>query len=562
MSIISRAALKAQFKSGAVPTSNDFVNLIDSTLVKRDDAFFGKWVAGTNYFAGDVVIYEKAFYILKPDNTADCGCGPGKEKSEYDETTGYCSKTPPKQDESLWEMLDIDAADEDWEIVKNGDEPPQIMYAKVFGSIGMGTQTPNARVHIQVDELNAGFLFSPVTASAPEFVIQQTGESEQHVSESIADNKINFNTNTNGYQFVSNIVPPPAEEGGEYKVAAANEKPVFITNDAEAAKIGIGHNEPLAALDILNKDAARTLLNPAQADFPQVVMLSKNENNTQQYGIVRTDADSFSVITNAPKGFFIKKGTDKGDKALENINALATETQVVVTGKGRVGVGTDEPVTNVEINKPGGAGSFRMCLDKPNPALAILNNRPSGDKQNYFTLGADNDRSILITDAVNGFVFKKGDEFKKEKDNDLNINHGVPIFTIAADGRTVIGGVAPHGYELCVKGQTRSYGHYIDTDENSINNVTPLDTVLDRVLKLNPVSFNFKANTNCLTGEQQIGFVSHEVEEHFPDLIRTDSDSIRTMAYANMVAVLTKAIQEQQSQIDNLVKRIEALEGK
>ena len=129
MSITTRAALKAQFKTGAIPTSQDFFNLIDSTLVRRDDAFFGKWVAGICYFEGDVVIYNNALYTCVPAGDKPCGCE--GQPTDADLSKGLCSVDNPEIDCANWKMLDIDASDEDWEIIKNADKVPVIMYIRL-----------------------------------------------------------------------------------------------------------------------------------------------------------------------------------------------------------------------------------------------------------------------------------------------------------------------------------------------------------------------------------------------------------------------------------------------
>jgi hypothetical protein len=546
MSITNRAALKAQFKTGAIPTSQDFFNLIDSTLVRRDDAFFGKWAAGICYFEGDVVIYNNALYSCVPAGDKPCGCE--GTPSAADQSKGHCSVENPEIDCANWKMLDIDASDEDWEIIKNSDKVPIIMYAKVFGKIGMGTQDPLARVHIHVEELNADFMFSPDSATSPEFLIKS---GDHYFSQSIAEDKVNLTTDTTGFLFGT---PTPATEEVP---AAAPVKPVFIST---TAAIGIGTTQPEAAVDIQTQPSARLLLNPAQAVTPQSILIHKGEYAQQNYLVTALDAATGSITTNAPEGFYIRKGLEEGKNYLKNIANPGAQTLVAVKQDGRVGIGTETPVTNVEITKDGSAGAFLMCLDNTNPAFSIINNRPNNEKRNYMLLGADNDWGAFITDASKGFVFKKGTEYGNG--NELEINQGEDIFTISAQGKTIVGGLTPDGFELNVKGKSRTFGLYLDTDVRKVSNPTKLGSVIASVNKLNPVSFTFNNRANCPASEKQIGFLPHQVEEFFPDLVNTDADGTQTLAYANMVAVLTRAIQEQQEQINALQKRVEALEGK
>lgn len=559
MSITTRAALKAQFKTGAIPTSQDFFNLIDSTLVRRDDAFFGKWAAGTCYYEGDVVIYNNALYTCTPAGEKPCGCESKEGDPKAEKGKGHCSVDNPEIDCTNWKMLDIDASDEDWEIVRNEEKVPVAMYAKVFGKIGMGIEDPKARVHIHVEELKADFMFSPDNAQVPEFVIQQS-EGTQLLSEKIADNKAVFTTTTQGFLFNSITQPVPVEGEESVSKEAVPVKPVFVTTPESGAAIGVGTVAPEAALDIQNQPAARLLLNPVQTVVPQAVLLHKGEYGQQSYLNTTLDGTVSSFTTSAPEGFYFRKGTEENKNYLKNLANPAAETLVSIKLDGRVGIGTEVPVTNVEITKDNSAGAFLLCLDNTNPGFSIINNRPNNEKRNYLLLGADNDWGAFLTDASKGFVFKKGGEYGNG--NELEINQGDDLVTISTEGKTIIGGLTPQGFDLNVKGKARSFGLYLDTDVRKVSNQAKLGNVIDKVKKLNPITFTFNQKANCPTTETQIGFLPHQVEEFFPELVNTDGDGTQTLAYANMVAVLTKAIQEQQDTIAALQKRLEALEGK
>ena len=559
MSITTRAALKAQFKTGAIPTSQDFFNLIDSTLVRRDDAFFGKWAAGICYYEGDVVIYNNALYTCTPAGDKPCGCEGKEGEAKADKNKGHCSVDNPEIDCTNWKMLDIDASDEDWEIIRNEDKVPIIMYAKVFGKIGMGTEDPQARVHIHVDEQQADFLFSPDNAQSPEFVIRQAGNEAKSLSEKLADNKAVFTTNTEGFLFTTTVPPVPSDGEENQPKEVTPVKPVFITTPDAGAAVGIGTTAPEAGVDIQNQPSARLLLNPVQSVIPQAVWIHKAEYTQQRYLSVALDGNVSSFTTNAQDGFYFR--TDDNKNYLKNIAQPGGETLVAIKPDGKVGIGTETPVTNVEITKADGAGAFLMCLDNTNPGFSIINNRPNNEKRNYMLLGADNDWGAFLTDASKGFVFKKGREYGNG--NEVEINQGEDLVTISADGKTIIGGLKPDGFDLNVKGKMRGFGLYLDTDVRKVNNPTRLGTVIDKVKKLNPITFTFnQQKANCPGTEAQIGFLPHQVEEFFPELVNTDGDGTQTLAYANMVAVLTKAIQEQQETIAALQKRLDALESK
>jgi len=103
------------------------------------------------------------------------------------------------------------------------------------------------------------------------------------------------------------------------------------------------------------------------------------------------------------------------------------------------------------------------------------------------------------------------------------------------------------------------------SDEREKENITPADNVLDKVMNLNVVSFDWKFNDEHV----KAGFIAQNVEEHFPEYVienvSLEGEEPRKGTSGGMsagyIAVLTKAIQEQQEQIELLKSRIETLEA-
>ena len=86
-------------------------------------------------------------------------------------------------------------------------------------------------------------------------------------------------------------------------------------------------------------------------------------------------------------------------------------------------------------------------------------------------------------------------------------------------------------------------------------------TGLQSILKLNPVTYDWI--TDSSGGKANIGFLAQEVEKLIPEIVihetATKKDSsnrtdVYGLKYAELTPVLVKAIQEQQSQIELLIK--------
>ena len=84
-----------------------------------------------------------------------------------------------------------------------------------------------------------------------------------------------------------------------------------------------------------------------------------------------------------------------------------------------------------------------------------------------------------------------------------------------------------------------------------------LPSTLAAIKKLRPVSFYWK--NNKWGSQKEIGFIAQELKEQFPEVVSTDADGFYKVNYGILTSVLTKAVQEQQTEMDSLKKIIEAL---
>jgi hypothetical protein len=91
----------------------------------------------------------------------------------------------------------------------------------------------------------------------------------------------------------------------------------------------------------------------------------------------------------------------------------------------------------------------------------------------------------------------------------------------------------------------------------------PLEGGLKQVLSLRPVSYRLRGEYNPTGLGEQIGFFAEDVARVDPRLVSFDSDdgTPHAVRYQQLTALLTKAIQEQQRQIERLAKRVRELEG-
>ena len=97
---------------------------------------------------------------------------------------------------------------------------------------------------------------------------------------------------------------------------------------------------------------------------------------------------------------------------------------------------------------------------------------------------------------------------------------------------------------------------YVDqvSDIKLKHHIRTIPSALDKVKQLRGVEFLWKKNN-----QPSIGFIAQEVEEVLPVAVGNANDT-KTIDYSKIIPVLTEAIKEQQTLIEQLMARLEALE--
>ena len=88
-------------------------------------------------------------------------------------------------------------------------------------------------------------------------------------------------------------------------------------------------------------------------------------------------------------------------------------------------------------------------------------------------------------------------------------------------------------------------------------NIETLENMLEKVLQLRGVRFEFKDSDNK---DINIGFIAQELEEFFPELVTTGSDGYKSVDYSSMTSVLLEAIKELKNENDDLKERLNQFE--
>ena len=98
------------------------------------------------------------------------------------------------------------------------------------------------------------------------------------------------------------------------------------------------------------------------------------------------------------------------------------------------------------------------------------------------------------------------------------------------------------------------------SDKRLKSDITPINDALEKVLKLNGVSYK---RIDLEDKSTKIGFIAQDVKEIVPEVVSVQADTLagindrHSIDYGKMVALLTEAIKEQQKQIEELQNKLD-----
>jgi hypothetical protein len=243
----------------------------------------------------------------------------------------------------------------------------------------------------------------------------------------------------------------------------------------------------------------------------------------------------------------------------------AGSSRFTIKDGGNVGIGISSPSNKLHVSSSStdvakfettGAYTF-VSLDNATRdwALSVGGSFGIYDKTAAATrMAIDSSGNLLVGDAsATGLL-----NLQKAGTTALVINTTTGTNNFAAFQRngSTVGSITTNG-------STTSFN--TSSDYRLKENVDYDFTALDRVAQLKPARFNFIADADNTVD----GFLAHEVQDIVPEAISGEKDAVddegnpeyQGIDQSKLVPLLTKAIQEQQEQIDALQSEINLLKG-
>ena len=318
-----------------------------------------------------------------------------------------------------------------------------------------------------------------------------------------------------------------------------------LTIQNGTGNVGIGTNNPTEKLDIQNGN----------------IILSGSYNAYTYIGDTNWGTgvvNSGSTYYNEIRGYW-NSGNNRGFRLYNSYN---NTIPLFVNSNGNVGIGTNNPTEKLDVNSGGinitNQGNDAVLLkfnterawlfkQSGTGALSELHLQCLSDGKNFRITNINNEEIARFYSWSGGFNFACFSE------------------------RVMIGNMNTPAYTLDVAGNIRCTTLYQTSDKRLKNNIQNLNSVLDLINGVNPVSFNTENDDKT-----KYGFIAQELENIIPDIVNSpnDDDDYYCVDYVSMIPLLTKSTQElhkiimeqenrimeQQNQID-MLKEILARNG-
>ena len=281
--------------------------------------------------------------------------------------------------------------------------------------------------------------------------------------------------------------------------------------------------------------------------------------------------------------------------------------RAVVDASGNIGIGTSSPAAPLHVNGASGSAAFivgntgdttRLEVIATTNVGAMLDITDAGNNRSMmFAISGterariDSSGNLLVgttsanarfsiggtaASAASSTICRIGNT-DYTTDTVLSVAPGVVNFDaagvvggrfhISSGGEVRIAGTTDQGaYNLQVQGTgIWGAGAYVNGSDFRIKeDIAPITTGLDVVEKLNPVTYRYKEDWST-DQSTQTGFIAQELLVALQDTNYVDSvvqqggeKGYYSVAYQNIIPILTKAIQEQQAIIESLKARLDA----
>ena len=343
--------------------------------------------------------------------------------------------------------------------------------------------------------------------------------------------------------------------------------------------VGIGTMTPIAPLHIINTTDYNSIRVQATSASSGIYVTQAGTGNAARLDIINATSTNncLDVTSNAPAPAIYANNTNAAGKIIECTNGTTSRFSVASTGvvliPERLGIGTATPLATsmAHINNSDG-NALRITSTSTASSIWLTQNGAGNAARFDITNATSTNNCLEVTtnapapaiyaNSTNstGRIFQanygtSGTRFFVESSGNVGI--GVDDATQDLDvlNNVRVRGVGSLSYFAPLNINSSGILTTATSDRRLKTNIRPLGSTLDNVLQLRGVRYNWKSDPD---GAERIGFIAQEVEELIPEVVYTNPvDGYKGLNYAELTAVLTEAVKEQQTLILALKQKVD-----
>ena len=224
----------------------------------------------------------------------------------------------------------------------------------------------------------------------------------------------------------------------------------------------------------------------------------------------------------------------------QTCNSGIVSDKMTILGNGNVGIGYTAPNAKLHV-----LGSVILDGNSVSDPDATSRNAYPGDQM--FTHYSNNGVSIIGGQGgYTGCGLTIGEETGRS--TSFNFIRGVSDTNggAAAAIEFSINGVGTATFA----GDVVAFGS--PSDKRLKENIKPIESALDKVSKLQGVTFDWKKSDSELKIKEDIGFIAQDVQKVIPELVRENEDGMLSMRHQGIAPILLEAIKELKAEIEEL----------